>query len=77
MRITKQVVEWSGCGTGLCGAALLAANVPTSGWGFVLFLISNICMLVYAYLAKANGLMVMQIGFSVTSIAGIVNWLAH
>ena len=39
--LLQQWLQWLGCGTALSGAALLALNCRVSGWGFVLFLISN------------------------------------
>ena len=77
MSISKQFTEWAGCLTGLSGAALLAANLPISGWGFALFLASNAFMFIYGYLAKAKGLMLMQIGFTATSVTGVFKWLVH
>lgn len=68
--------EWLGCITGLCGAALLAAKISISGWGFALFLVSNVFMFAYGYLSNAKGLMLMQIGFTATSVIGVLNWLA-
>lgn len=77
MSFSKQCAEWIGCLTGLSGAALLAAHLPISGWGFALFLISNACMFLYGYLVKARGFMLMQVGFTATSILGIVTWLVQ
>ena len=34
-------LQWAGCLTGVAGASLLALNTKNSGWGFVLFLVSN------------------------------------
>lgn len=38
---TLDALQWAGCATGVAGASLLALNTKHSGWGFVLFLISN------------------------------------
>jgi len=38
---TLDALQWSGCATGEAGALLLALNNKFSGWGGVLFLISN------------------------------------
>jgi hypothetical protein len=42
------IVEWLGCITGVIGSALLAANTAQSRWGFVWYLASNACWLVFA-----------------------------
>lgn len=69
------ILEWTGCFTGLSGAALLAMNNRYSGWGFVLFLASNIAWITYGLLSHATGMVVMQIGFTATSLIGVWKWL--
>jgi nicotinamide riboside transporter PnuC len=69
------IMEWAGCVTGLCGAALLAMNNRYSGWGFVLFLSSNFAWIAYGLLSHATGMVVMQLGFTVTSLIGVWKWL--
>lgn len=64
-------LEWSGSLVGLLGAALLAAGGPNAGRGFVAFLLSNFCWIGFGFLQGATGLVVMQVGFTVTSIVGI------
>jgi len=71
----KLIAEWGGCLTGMAGAGLLALHTAISGWGFALFLLSNMFMLAYGFLSRAKGLMLMQVGFTVTSVAGIANWI--
>jgi hypothetical protein len=67
-------IEWAGSGMGLLGATLLATNSAYSGFGFVAFLLSNFCWMAYAYHRKISGLLVMQIGFTTTSLVGIWRW---
>lgn len=69
------VLQWLGCVTGVGGAFLLAVNTPYSGWGFVLFLISNGFWIAYGVNTHARGLVVAQICFTVTSALGIYRWL--
>lgn len=71
----KFMTEWAGSITGLVGAGVLAMNEPYSGWGFVIFLVSNAFLFSYARITKAKGLFILQIGFTVTSVMGILNWL--
>jgi len=70
-----EMLEWCGCITGLMGAALLAAHNRYSGWGFVLFLISNVAWIGFGLLTHATGMVVMQLGFTLTSALGVWNWL--
>jgi hypothetical protein len=69
--------EWGGCIVGLAGALLLSQHTSYSAWGWVLFLASNCLMITYGYLNNAWGIVVMQIGFSITSYMGIMNWLVR
>lgn len=73
---TLKTVEWAGSIVGLVGAGLLASNSQLSGYGFVAFLMSNICWIYFGYRTGANGLLTMQAGFTLTSVIGIVRWLS-
>ncbi len=35
-------LKWIGTGMGIAGALVIALNLPFSGWGFVLFLVSSV-----------------------------------
>lgn len=70
-----ELFEWVGCATGLSGAALLACNKHYSGWGFALFLASNVAWIFFGVLSHTTGIVVMQMGFTVTSIIGVWRWL--
>lgn len=70
-----ETIEWIGCITGLSGAAILAANRPYSGWGFALFLTSNVNWIVFGLMSHASALVVMQLGFTATSLMGVWKWL--
>ena len=70
-----QILEWSGCCFGLLGSALLALNNRYSGYGFPVFLVSNGFWIVFGFLTGAMGMVVMQIGFTATSLIGAWNWL--
>ena len=69
------VAEWLGCLTGVAGSALLALNNRFSGFGFVLFMVSNLCWIAYALTNGIFGLVTMQVAFTVTSGIGIYRWL--
>ncbi len=70
-----EAIEWAGTLLGLIGAGLLALNMPNSGYGFIAFLVSNGCWIVWSIRGRAYGMLTMQIGFTVTSITGIVRWI--
>lgn len=68
------MLEWLGCLTGLSGALLLALNSRYSGYGFVAFLVSNVCWIGYGALSGSWGMVVMQLGFTATSVLGLYRW---
>lgn len=68
-------LEIFGSVTGLLGAALLSLNNEYSGFGFVLFLFSNFAWMGFGYIKGYTWLVIMQVGFTLTSLAGIYNWL--
>lgn len=74
--LSPTATEWAGCCSGLVGAAVLALNASFSGWGFVLFLLSNMFWIAYGYMTGTKSLVLMQIGFTLTSMMGIWNWIA-
>lgn len=69
------IVEWIGAILGMCGASLLAFNNKWSKWGWLLFLISNIFMIVFALLTASYGLLTMQVLFTITSMIGVYKWI--
>lgn len=69
-------IEWSGSVIGLLGAGLVASNTTVSGFGFIAFLASNYFWIAYALRVKSRPLLLMQVGFTLTSVLGIVRWLA-
>jgi nicotinamide riboside transporter PnuC len=71
----ENISQWSGCITGIIGSCLLALNNEASGFGFVLFLASNLCWIKFAMLVRAPGMVVTQIAFMATSMLGIYRWL--
>lgn len=75
MIATLDALQWAGCATGVAGALLLALNTKYSGWGFVLFLISNGFWTAFGIQTNAPGLITTQVIFTATSVLGIYRWL--
>ena len=67
-------IEWTGCAFGLLGALLLAINCRFSRWGWVAFLLSNVAWIAYSVLIGAQGLLLQQMGFTITSLIGLRQW---
>lgn len=68
-------LEWGGCASGVLGSLLLALNNRFSGFGFVLFIVSNLCWASFAILTGTGGLLLQQCFFTATSVLGIWKWL--
>jgi hypothetical protein len=62
---------------GLAGALLLASKTQFAGYGFALFLASNGFWIAFGLVTKAPGLVIMQIGFMVTSLLGVWTWIVQ
>lgn len=72
------MIRWVGSFLGLFGAFLISRNA--GNWynflGFVAFLLSNFCWLRFGFKTKDWAMVVMQLGFTYTSFAGIYNYLS-
>ncbi len=71
----SQIVEWTGAIFGAAGALLLACNNRASGYGFVLFLVSNAALAAFGWMTNANGIVAMQVVCTVTTVIGLWRWL--
>ena len=72
LEANQAVFEWSGSILGLIGAFLLATNSRFSKYGWIFFLLANFAMLAFALSISAWGLLIQQIGFTATSVLGII-----
>lgn len=62
---------------GMLGATLLMVNHPKySKWGWVAYLASNGCWLVYASATSQGSLMLQTLYFTFTTLVGIWTWIA-
>ncbi len=68
-------VGWVGSIFGLIGSLLLALHVPYSGYGFLAYLGSNFAWLYHGVKTRTWALVVMQVGFTSTSLVGLRNWV--
>ena len=68
------LLEWGGCASGVLGSLLLALNNRYSGYGFVLFLASNLFWAAFALTNGTHGLLTQQAFFTLTSLVGIKQW---
>ncbi|RMG37535.1 MAG: hypothetical protein D6720_03030 [Gammaproteobacteria bacterium] len=74
--MADRTIEWAGSLTGLLGAWLLAINdLQWSGYGFVAFLVSNGFWIALGIRKRLFGLLLMQVGFTGSSLMGIARWL--
>lgn len=68
-------LKWIGTLTGVLGALMLALNIPLSGWGWVLFLISSLAWTLAGAVMKDMSLVVLQFAFVVVDLIGVWRWL--
>ena len=68
-------LKWLGTAAGILGALLVAANIPASGWGFVLFLVSSLSWSAAGLLMREPSLVALNVTFVAINILGIVRWL--
>jgi hypothetical protein len=64
------IFEWTGSVLALLGAGLLALNCQYSRLAWPLFLLSNFSLFAMAVLIERQGVQLMQLGLTVTSIVG-------
>ena len=69
------LLEWTGCASGVIGALLLALNNRWSRWGYIAYLASNALWMAFGVITCAPGLVSMQLMFFVTTLIGIRNWI--
>ena len=74
---STQCLEYAGAGLGVAGAALLAADFALSPAGWLLFLLSNACLLVFGLRMRLLGLLALQTALSATSAIGLNNALTR
>jgi hypothetical protein len=68
-------LKWFGTVTGIVGAAILALNIPISGWGWVLFALSSVCWTAAGLIMREWSLALLQGGFLAVDLVGIWRWL--
>lgn len=73
--MTIRPLKWFGTACALAGAGLVAANIPLSGWGFVLFLASSLSWLIASAVTRDGAQAAMQLGFTAVNLLGIWRWL--
>lgn len=69
------VTKWTGTLFGVTGATLIALNLPISGWGFILFLVSSVSWTVAGVTMRDNSLILLNGGFTAINLLGVYRWL--
>lgn len=68
-------LKWTGTITGISGALWLALNLPSSGWGFLLFTVSSICWVIAGRLMREASLVSLHSVYLLVNLVGIYRWL--
>ncbi len=71
--MTDKQFEWLGALMGLLGSWMVAMDGDLSKYGFIGFLVSNLCWIAFGLRKKAWGLLTMQVGFTGSSLLGLYN----
>ncbi|MBF0251374.1 MAG: hypothetical protein HQL35_12190 [Alphaproteobacteria bacterium] len=69
------IVKWVGTLFGVTGAVLMAMNIPISGWGFVLFLVSSTAWTSAGVMTRDYSIIVLYAVFTAIDLLGIYRWL--
>lgn len=69
-------LKWLGTGAGIAGALLVALNIPASGWGFALFLVSSLSWTAAGLIMRDRALLALNLAFTAINLLGIIRWLA-
>lgn len=70
-----RLLRWTGTAFGVAGALLVALNLPASGWGFALFLVSSTCWTAAGLLRRDPALWTLNAAFTAINALGIWRWL--
>ena len=70
-----KALKWLGTVAGIAGAILVALNIPESGWGFALFLVSSASWGVAGVVMGEASLVTLQAAFTAINILGVYRWL--
>ena len=68
-------LKWLGAAAGIAGATIIALNLPISGWGFVLFLVSSTSWTVAGLRMREHSLALLHAAFTAINLLGIYRWL--
>lgn len=70
-----RALKWLGTTAGIAGAILVALNIPASGWGFALFLVSSVSWGAAGVMMGEASLVTLQAAFTAINILGGYRWL--
>jgi hypothetical protein len=69
--------DFAGLVFGVAGTLLLATKSRVAGWGFVVFLASNVGWILFAYEQGHTKLLAQHLIFAVSSLVGVYVWLVQ
>ncbi len=72
----NSVLAWIGAAAGVLGAVLLSLNISISAYGYLLFMVSSLCLTVWARREKQNHQLMMQLVFTIINVNGCIQWLS-
>ncbi len=70
----QQLLEWAGAVTGVAGSFIMAQNRKWSTYAWPIWIASNICLIAFAALDSAYGILSMQLVFLAINLQGAWRW---
>lgn len=71
----SEIFQWIGAITGIAGSLLLALKIRISHFAWICYLISNFFWIIFSIQIEANGLLTMQIFYTIISLIGLWKWV--
>jgi hypothetical protein len=68
-------LKWAAACCGATGSVLIAANIPISGWAFVVFLLSSTLWMTASMLMRERAILAEATVYTLINCIGIYRWL--
>ena len=72
---TATLVEWVGSASGIAGTVLIASNTKHSKWGWPLWIVSSVSLVVVANLQGLMGIQTQQLVYTGFNLWGVWRWI--
>lgn len=70
-----KILEYAASIPAIIGSVWLSQNIPSSSFGWLLFLVSSLLWIIFALKTRMHALLVQSIVFTMSNVSGIWNWV--